>query len=149
MHRHDSGSPCSRRLKDLPRSPRCHTGGGPSSAKGGLRLHRALHGFNGAPELRKDAITRRVRYAAPVFSNEPVEDYAPFGQPFERADLVSAHEAAVALDICCEDCDEASADFRGIGHACPMPTYGHQCGLGGVPASTKEGIGSSERSVLI
>jgi hypothetical protein len=45
-----------------------------------------------------------------VFPNDPVEDRAPFGQPFERADLVRAHEAAIAFDICCEDCDEASAD---------------------------------------
>jgi hypothetical protein len=37
-------------------------------------------------------------------------DRAPFGQPLERADLVSAHEAAIALHICCEDRDEASAD---------------------------------------
>jgi hypothetical protein len=49
-----------------------------------------------------------------VFPNEPVEDYAPFGQSLERADLVSAHEAAIALHIRCEDCDEASADFRGV-----------------------------------
>jgi hypothetical protein len=28
------------------------------------------------------------------------------------ADLVSAHEAAVAFDICGEDCDEAAADCR-------------------------------------
>jgi hypothetical protein len=49
-----------------------------------------------------------------VFTNEPVEDRAPFGQPLECADLVSAHEAAVAFDICCEDCDEASADFRRV-----------------------------------
>jgi hypothetical protein len=54
-----------------------------------LRLHRALHGFNGAPELRKDTIARRVRYAAPVVPNEPVEDRAPFGQPLERADFVA------------------------------------------------------------
>ena len=80
----------------------------------GLRLHRALHGVHSASELRKDTIARRVRYAAPVFPNEPVEDRAPFGQPFERADLVSAHEAAVALDICCEDCDEASADCHRV-----------------------------------
>jgi hypothetical protein len=46
----------------------------------------------------------------PVFPNDPVEDRAPFGQTLERADLVSAHETAVALDIRCEDCDEASAD---------------------------------------
>jgi hypothetical protein len=49
-----------------------------------------------------------ARYATPVVPNEPVEDRAPFGQPFERADLVSAHEAAVALHIRYEDCDEAS-----------------------------------------
>ena|SRR5690348_16112541 len=36
-----------------------------------------------------------------------VEDRAPFGQRFARAGLVSAHEAAVALHIRCEDCDEA------------------------------------------
>ena len=34
-----------------------------------------------------------------------VEDRAPFGQPFERADLIGAHEAAVAFDICCKDRD--------------------------------------------
>jgi hypothetical protein len=45
-----------------------------------------------------------------VVPNEPVEDCAPFRQRLERADLVSAHEAAVAFDIRCEDCDEASAD---------------------------------------
>jgi hypothetical protein len=37
---------------------------------------------------------------------EPVKDCASLGQPLERADLVSAHEATVALNICCEDCDE-------------------------------------------
>ena len=65
---------------------------------------------NGASKFGKDTVARRVRYAAPVFSNEPVENRAPFGEALERADLVSAHEAAVALDIRCEDCDEASAD---------------------------------------
>jgi hypothetical protein len=55
----------------------------------------------------------------PSFWHEPVEDSAPFGQPFERADLVSAHEAAIAFNICCEDRDKASADFRRVCHACP------------------------------
>jgi hypothetical protein len=80
----------------------------------GLRLYRALHGVHCASELRKNTVASGVRYAAPVFTNEPVEDRAPLGQPLERADLISAHEAAVALDIRCEDCDEASADFRSI-----------------------------------
>jgi len=82
--------------------------------QGGLRRHRALHGINGASELREDTVACRVRYAAPVVPNEPVEDCAPFGQSLERAHFVSAHEAAVALHICCEDCDEASADFRRV-----------------------------------
>jgi hypothetical protein len=42
--------------------------------------------------------------------NEPVENCAPLGEALERADLISAHEAAIAFDICCEDCDEAAAD---------------------------------------
>ena len=76
----------------------------------GLRLHRALHRLHSAPELGKYTIARRVRYAAPMVPNEPVEYRAPFGQPLERADLVSVHEAAVAFDIRCEDCDKATAD---------------------------------------
>jgi len=46
--------------------------------------------------------------------NEPDEDRAPFGQALERADLVSAHEAAVAFDIRCEDGDKASADYNRV-----------------------------------
>src|SRR5262249_24687104 len=79
-----------------------------------LGLYRALHSVHRTPELSKDTVARRVGYTASVFLNELVEDRAPFGQALERADLVSAHEATVALDICCEDCDEASADFRRV-----------------------------------
>src|SRR5262245_34373370 len=87
---------------------RCETG--VRFGQSSLRLHGALHGIYGAPELGKDTVARRVGYAAPVFSNEPVEDCAPFSQPLERADLIGAHEAAVAFHIRREDCDEASAD---------------------------------------
>jgi hypothetical protein len=90
-----------------------------SFGQGSLRLHRALNGVNGACELGKDTVARRIRYAAPVFPNDRVKDRAPFSQPFQRTDLVNAHEAAVAFDIRCEDCDEASADIRSVGHACP------------------------------
>jgi hypothetical protein len=91
---------------------RCETGVrfGQSSLCG----HPALHGINGASELRKDTIARRVRYTTTVFRNEPVEDRAAFCQALERANLVSAHETAVALHIRREDCDEASADFRRV-----------------------------------
>src|SRR6202007_2929997 len=40
--------------------------------QGGLCIHRALHGLNGATKLRKDTVARRVRYAAPVVANVPV-----------------------------------------------------------------------------
>ena len=83
-------------------------------SKSSLCLHRALHRFHSTPKLRKNTVARRVRYATPVFTNDPVEDCPPFSQAFERADLVSTHEAAVALHICCEDCDEASADCNRV-----------------------------------
>jgi hypothetical protein len=73
-------------------------------------LYRALHRLYSASELRKDTIAGRGRYAAPVVPNEPVEYCAPFSEAGERADLISAHQAAIALHICCEDRDEASAD---------------------------------------
>jgi hypothetical protein len=101
-----------------------------------LRIHRTLHGVYGAPEFGKNTVASRVRYAAPVFANEPVEDCAPFGQPLERADLISAHEAAVAFNICCEDRNEASADFRRVGHACPNGTSG-EVSAGGLPPSSE------------
>jgi hypothetical protein len=82
--------------------------------QGGLRLHRALHGLYGAAELRKDTIARRVRYAAPVFPNEPVEDCAALGQPFERPDLVGAHEPTVAFHVRREDSNELSADLTKV-----------------------------------
>jgi hypothetical protein len=49
-----------------------------------------------------------------MLSNKPVEDRAPFGQSSERANLVSAHETAVAFYIRCENCDELSADCRKV-----------------------------------
>ena len=44
-----------------------------------LRFHRALDGINGTSKLRKNTVARRVRYAAPVVCNVPVEDRA--GRP--------------------------------------------------------------------
>lgn len=32
----------------------------------------------------------------------------------KRADLVSTHATAVAFDLCCEDFDEASADYNRV-----------------------------------
>ena len=65
-------------------------------------------------QIQQGYSARSVRCAAPMLPNELIEDRAPFGQPLERTDLVSAHETAVAFDIRCEDCDEASADFHRV-----------------------------------
>ena len=80
--------------------------------QGRLRIHRALHRIHGAPKLRKDTVARRVGYAAPMVPNEPIEDRPTLGQPPERADLIGAHEAAIAFHICCEDCNQLPADVR-------------------------------------
>jgi hypothetical protein len=47
-----------------------------------------------------------------MLADELVKYGAPFGKALERTDLVSAHEAAVALDVCREDSDEASNCHR-------------------------------------
>jgi hypothetical protein len=61
--------------------------------------HRTLNRVYSTPELGKDTVARSVRNAAPAFLNDPVEYSAPFSQPFDRADFVSANEAAVAFHI--------------------------------------------------
>ncbi len=74
----------------------------------------ALHGVHGAPKLRKDAVARRIGYAAPVIPNELIEDRSALGEPPEGANLISPHEAAVALHVRREDCDELSADLAKV-----------------------------------
>ena len=73
--------------------------------QGGLRIHRALHRIHGTSKFGKDTVARRVGYAAPMLPNEPVEDRPPLREPFERPDLIGAHEPTIALHICCEDCN--------------------------------------------
>ena len=79
-----------------------------------LRIHRALHGIHGASKLGKDTIARRVRYAAPMLSNKPIEDRAALGEPLERADLIRTHEAAIALHVCRKDSYELPGDVRKV-----------------------------------
>ena len=108
--------------------------------QGSLRLHRALHGVHSASELRKDTVARRVRYAAPVVPNEPVEDCAPFGQPLERADLIGAHEAAIAFDIRCED----SATRRRLTAGVRCHRVGQSCAL--IPKPHPSGTPANRRA---
>ena len=101
---------------------------------------RATPGSRGVEPRPLHSRTRRghcrppCSLSAPVFSDDPVEDRA-LCQPFERGDLVSTHEQAVAFDICCEDCDEA-AGVR-VGHACPNANLWRPVWPVGLPSSRK------------
>src|SRR5262245_38310327 len=80
--------------------------------QGGLRIHGALHRIDSAPELGEDTITRRVGYAPPMLPNDPIKDRAPLSEPLERADLIGAHEPAVAFHVCREDGYQLPGDVR-------------------------------------
>lgn len=67
--------------------------------EGSLRLKRALNRLDRTPELGEHAVASRIDDAAPVVRNKLVEDFTPFGEPSERADLVGVHEAAVSSDV--------------------------------------------------
>jgi hypothetical protein len=60
-------------------------------------LSRQVFGFS------EHTVAGCVRYAAPMFLNEPIEYCAPLGEPLERPDLIGAHRTAVALHVCRED----------------------------------------------
>jgi hypothetical protein len=49
------------------------------------------YGADSRSKFRSYPVARRVRYAAPVVTNEPIEDHPALGEPFERADLIGAH----------------------------------------------------------
>jgi hypothetical protein len=49
-----------------------------------------------------------------MVADELIKYGSALSEALERADLVSAHEAAIAFDIRCEDCEEASADCHRV-----------------------------------
>jgi hypothetical protein len=49
-----------------------------------------------------------------VFSNEPIEDRSTLCEAPERADLISAHETAIALHVCREDSHQPPTDTRKV-----------------------------------
>jgi hypothetical protein len=67
-----------------------------------------------ADSIRRFTVARGVRYAAPVVTNDPIEDHPALGEPFERPDLIGAHEAAVARHVRREDGYELAADLAKV-----------------------------------
>ena len=74
----------------------------------------ALHRLHSASELRKDlspaAFAMRPRWSPMSLSRIARRSVSPL----KRADPVSTLQAAAALDICREDCDEALADCHRV-----------------------------------
>ena len=75
-----------------------------ASAKGRLRIHRALNRIDRASKLGKHTIpavfAMRPRYAP---QSDPSRIARRSVKPLQRADLIGAHETAIALHVCRED----------------------------------------------
>src|SRR5215831_20241197 len=69
-----------------------------------------------------------LRHATPVFPNEPVEDRPPFGQPLQRAELISTHEAVWRSTSATKTATSFRLTSTGSDMHAPMPTYGDRCG---------------------
>jgi hypothetical protein len=83
-----------------------------------LNLDGTLHGIHSTGEVGDDTIASRAEDPAPMRGDQPISDDPICGERAKRANLVDAHEAAVALDIGGEDCGELSFDrvgFQGSG----------------------------------
>src|SRR5215469_12767688 len=89
-----------------------------------LRRDRALHGIDGAGEISDETVTRRVEDSASMRGDQPIDDDPVSRKGAKGADLISAHQAAVALHIGCEDRGELSFDGWGFqSRHLPNPEY--------------------------
>jgi hypothetical protein len=68
-----------------------------------LDLDRAVHGIDYTCEFGEHAVAGRVRNPTFVPCNELVDHGTVRGQNRERSFFIAVHQAAVALDICCQD----------------------------------------------
>ncbi|HEU0201086.1 MAG TPA: hypothetical protein VFR86_11690 [Burkholderiaceae bacterium] len=68
-----------------------------------LKLNGTLHRVHRTWELGQEAVSRRVDDAPAMLFDMPASNLEISRQPLQRADLVLAHEAAVALDIGAEN----------------------------------------------
>ncbi len=81
-------------------------------------------GSNSTPELSKNAVACCVGNATPVVRNGLVEDCPPLREPLERPDLVSAHQAAVALDVGREDSNQPALGINRFRQNTPLDPVG-------------------------
>jgi hypothetical protein len=75
-----------------------------------LNLDGTLHGVHSTGEVRDQAVARRIEDPTPMRGYQPIRDDPVCGEGAERADLIEAHQAAVAFDIGGEDRSELSFD---------------------------------------
>ena len=87
---------------------------------------RTLDGVDDAGELDQRAVAHELDHAAAEFLDSGVDQFAPAAlQPLKRADLVLAHEPAVADHIGCKDRGEPSL------HTCCAPSLSGRSGFAG------------------
>jgi hypothetical protein len=70
---------------------------------GVLNLDSTLHGIHGACEICDETVTRRVEDPTTMRGDQVIDDDPVGSEEAKGADLISAHKAAVAFDIRCED----------------------------------------------
>jgi hypothetical protein len=76
------------------------------------RLNRdsRLHGIHGTGEIGDETVTRRVEDPTAMRGDQVIDDDPIRGEDAKGTDLISPHQATVALNICCEDRSELSFD---------------------------------------
>ena len=86
---------------------------------GFLYCDRTLHGVHSAGEIGENAVPSRAKDPTPMRGDQPV-DNGPVGREGAKgADLISAHQAAISLDIGCEDRGELPFDPVGFQNSAP------------------------------
>jgi hypothetical protein len=78
-----------------------------------------LNGIHSAGEIGDEAIARRVEDPTAMRGDQAIYDDPVGRECAEGADLILAHETAVAFDIRCEDRRELSFDPMGFQGSIP------------------------------
>jgi len=77
---------------------------------GVLHCDSTLHGIDGAGEIGDETVARDVEDPTAMRGDQAIDDDPIRGEIAERSNFVESHQAAVRLDIGCEDCGELPFD---------------------------------------
>ena len=83
--------------------------------QGTLSLDGASDSIYSTAKLGQNAVTRRVGDATSMARYQPVQDFPACGECIKGSDLISPHEAAIALNVSREDSSQPALRFNGLG----------------------------------